>query len=219
VSWRVARDLSSAAEFHARDVPEPASRAAWVCDTTGPALVLGSAQPDARVDRVACAAAGVEVVRRRSGGGAVLVAPGEVLWVDLVLPARDPLWRDDVGQAFLWVGEAWAAALAELGVTPDVHRGALVRNRWSADVCFAGIGPGEVTVAGRKVVGISQRRTRAAARFQCAAIARWAPDELLALLRLDPTERPAAERQLEAVAAPVGVGLDQLLAALLRHLP
>ena len=35
---------------------------------------------------VACAAPGVEVVRRRSGGGAVLLVPGEVVWFDVVVP-------------------------------------------------------------------------------------------------------------------------------------
>ena len=40
-------------------------------------------------------------------------------------------------------------------------------------MCFAAVGPGEVlrsesdSVAGKKVVGISQRRTKDAARFQC----------------------------------------------------
>ena len=159
MSWAVERAPSSAAAFHARDIPDRPERAVWVCDATGPALVLGSAQADATVDREACAAAGIDVVRRRSGGGAVLVVPGEVLWVDLVLPAGDPRWQHDVGRAFHWVGEAWAAALLDLGVEANVHGGGLVRTAWSAEVCFAGLGPGEVTVAGRKVVGISQRRT------------------------------------------------------------
>jgi lipoate-protein ligase A len=162
-------------------------RAVWVCDVTGPALVLGSAQPDGLVDRAACAAAGIEVVRRRSGGGAVLVVPGEVLWVDVVLPAGDSLWQDDIGRASHWVGEAWAAALHELGVSPDVHRGGLVRTKWSEAVCFAGVGAGEVTVQGRKVVGISQRRTRGWARFQCAALGQWDPSAVTSLLGLPPT--------------------------------
>ena len=45
----------------------------WVADPTGPALVLGSAQPESDVR----AGVDIEVVRRRSGGGAVLVVPGE----------------------------------------------------------------------------------------------------------------------------------------------
>ena len=79
-----------------------------------PALVLGSTQAGSvgggRRRR------GVEVVRRRSGGGAVLLEPGAVLWVDVILPAGDPLWVDDVGAPSYWLGEAWAAALAACGV-------------------------------------------------------------------------------------------------------
>jgi hypothetical protein len=40
-------------------------------------------------------------------------------------------------------------------------------------VCFAGLAAGEVIVDGAKVVGISQRRTRAGARFQCSVPLRW----------------------------------------------
>lgn len=196
-------------------MPDPTERAVWVCDATGPALVLGSAQREDRVDRSACAAAGVDVVRRRSGGGAVLVIPGEVLWVDLVLPVGDVLWQDDVGRAFHWVGEAWVAALGDLGVSAEVHRGPLVRSPWSAEVCFAGLGAGEVTVAGRKVVGISQRRTRAASRFQCAALARWDAVAVVSLLGLP----PQAAEDVRGAATGVGPDLESLLAALLLHLP
>ena len=56
-----------------------------------------------------------------------------------------------------------------------VHGPAPPATAWSKLVCFAGLGPGEVTVAGAKVVGMGQRRTRAGALFQCAALLEWAP--------------------------------------------
>jgi hypothetical protein len=58
----------------------------------------------------------------------------------------------------------------------------MTHTAWSRLVCFAGIGPGEVLVGGRKAVGISHRRTRAGARFQCVAHRRWPGEELVALL-------------------------------------
>jgi hypothetical protein len=65
------------------------------------------------------------------------------------------------------------------------------------------------------VVGISQRRTRAAARFQCAAYRRWDPEPLMRLLRLDDEGRKAI--------ADAAVGTDRdptdLVDAFLRHLP
>lgn len=203
--WRVERHLGTAAAFHARVVPEPARRVVWWFEVTGPAVALGSTQPDAVVDRAAAAAAGVDVVRRRSGGGAVWLEPGAVTWVDVVLPAGDPRWVDDVGRSALWLGEAWARALAALGLADlAVHRGPLVRGPWSPLVCFAGLGPGEVLLGGRKVVGISQRRTRGAARFQCAVLHRWDPAPLAEVLAISAAERAALVTDLAAEA--VGIG-------------
>jgi lipoate-protein ligase A len=182
--WSVHRASGSAAEFHQRDLPP--ERAIWIVDVERPALVLGSRQ--AMVD-----IPGIEVVRRRSGGGAVHLVPGGTLWVDVVVPWGDHLWDDDVGRATFWLGDAWAAAVGDGAL---VHRGAMVRNRWSDIVCFAGLGPGEVTVDGRKVVGISQRRTREAARFQCVAYEHWDPRLLATHLSID--------ADLEAMGGGVG---------------
>lgn len=219
--WSVERFREPPSAFHARPLPDEPVRAVWVCEPTVPALVLGSAQRPEVADGHACTAAGVEVVRRRSGGGAVLVVPGDLLWVDLVLPAGDDLWDADVGRAFGWVGETWRRALVDLGVPTDVHAGALVRTDWSTLVCFAGLGPGELTLPATttKVVGISQRRTRECARFQCAALRRWDPAALVQLLALSPAERELAAAELGASAAGLPVSLDALLAAFLRQLP
>ena len=42
----------------------------------------------------------------------------------------------------------------------------MVTTPWSDLVCFAGLGPGEVLLDGRKLVGLSQRRTRNGVRIQ-----------------------------------------------------
>jgi len=221
MSWAVHRAVGSAADLHARPLPERVERAAHVLDVDRSALVLGSAQRDDVVDRDACAAAGVDVVRRRSGGGAVLLDPGGTLWVDLELPRGDPLWHDDVGRAAWWLGEAWAAALAGLGIGDlVVNRGGMERGTWGGLVCFAGLGPGEVTegAAGPKVVGISQRRTRAGARFQCAVARRWEPDRLAGLLALEDGERAALAVDLATAARPVPGPAGALVDALLARL-
>ncbi|HEX2274513.1 MAG TPA: hypothetical protein VHG90_11635, partial [Acidimicrobiales bacterium] len=155
-----------------------------VVEATGPALVLGSTQAMEVADSAAAARAGVAVMRRRSGGGAVLVRPGEVVWVDVFVPAADRLWSPDVGRATHWLGRAWAEALGDVGQAATWHDGPLVSTPWSSLVCFAGLGPGEVLVGDAKVVGVSQRRTRAGALFQCAALLRWAPRDLVELLAL-----------------------------------
>ncbi|HET6834598.1 MAG TPA: hypothetical protein VFH30_12065 [Acidimicrobiales bacterium] len=218
--WELRRLTGPAADLHAEPLPEPPGRAVWVLEASAPALVLGSTQSEEVVDGRAAAAAGIEVARRRSGGGVVLVVPGETAWVDVILPAGDPLWDDDIGRAAHWLGRAWQLALAELSAaSTEVHEGPLACGPLGRLVCFATIGAGEVTVPGgdgpRKVVGISQRRTRAAARFQCAAYRRWDPEPLVRLLRLDDEGRSAV--------ADAAVGTDRepaaLVEAFLRHLP
>lgn len=131
------------------------------------AMVLGSTQADTDVDPDALARRGVQMARRRSGGGAVLLVPGEHTWLDVVVPARDPLWCDDVEAATWWLGEAWAEALAGVGIDGSVHDRGVTDRHAGRVACFAALGPGEVSIDGSKLVGISQRRTREMARFQC----------------------------------------------------
>lgn len=217
--WSVEARTGSAADLHG-DAGEASGRTVRLCEVVAPAVVLGSTQPPEAVDREAAAAAGVAVVRRRSGGGAVLVAPGAQVWVEAWLPSGDPLLDPDVGRSFLWFGEAWRRALADLGVAASVHDGAWQPGPWGRAVCFAGRGPGEVLgPAGAKLVGLAQRRTRAGARFQSSALLRWEPERLVRLLALDDAAARAARRDLETVAAPVGVDPTDLTDRLLGHLP
>jgi len=58
---------------------------------------------------------GLSVSKRRSGGGAVLIVPGEHLWLDFLVPRGDPLWDDDIVAAANWVGELWAVTLESSG--------------------------------------------------------------------------------------------------------
>jgi lipoate-protein ligase A len=220
-AWRVEAVALQVEEAHSADLTGPgSSRLVRVHRIARPTLVLGSTQPAEHVDATAALQAGVDVVRRRSGGGAVLLAPDDVVWVDVVVPSGDPLWVDDVGRAFEWLGDAWVRALGAVGVDgAEVHRGALVRSRWSDRVCFAGLGPGEVTVGGAKVVGISQRRTRHAARFQCAALLRWDVVGILRLLALPGGERAQAEVELFDRAAGVATTPEALVAAFVQALP
>lgn len=159
---------------------------------SGPAVILGSSQPDGTVDAPAARAAGLEVARRRSGGGAVLVVPGETVWLDVTVPAAHPLWDADVRRSFHWLGRAWTAALARHGIVADWHRDGLCSSRWSRLVCFAALGPGEVHRHGRKVVGMSQRRSRPGCLFQCLVNLRFDAGALVGVLALPDAERAAA---------------------------
>ena len=147
-------------------------------EPTRPAVVLGSGQdsPDGLTERAT--AAGLDVVRRRSCGGAVVVRPDCMMWVDVLLPRDDLWWDDDVGRSSRWLGEAWKVALVAAGSgigTKDDQAEFRVADEGSCGatglaVCFAAATAGEVMVGRRKVVGISQRRDRFGARFQCAVL-------------------------------------------------
>lgn len=226
-AWEVTTWSGPAAGLHGREVPVDGRRHVWVLEPGRPALVLGSTQPDTLVDAAVLAGRGIDRVRRRSGGGAVLLIPGRTLWVDVVVPRGDPLWDDDVTASFAWLGEAWRTALAAVGVEGDVHAGPLERRRWGRLVCFAGVGAGEVVVGGRKVVGLSQRRTRDAARFQSVVEVgeRTAdpslPTATVDLLTepVDPAERAELIALLRRTTGPVAVDRAVLLARLLAALP
>lgn len=197
-----------------------------VLTVSAPTIVLGSSQSFTVVNEAAVANRGIDVVRRRSGGGAVWL-DDDLLWVDVYVPAADRLWDDDIGRSTWWLGQAWADALAASGVEcADVHRGAMRRNEWSSLVCFAGLGPGEVTREGRKVVGISQRRNRDGALLQCGVVRRWEPDRFLRCLGLIDAGNDMARaghaghggHALDAVGGGIGAAADDALAWFLAHL-
>ena len=218
-SWPVERLRGSAGALHDRPLGPDVTRRVLVLEVERPALVLGSTQRETDADVLALDAFDVELARRRSGGGAVLLVPGQTLWVDVELPRADPLWDDDIVRSFEWLGQSWLLALAELGVQADVHRGGVRETAWSRKVCFGGLGPGELTVGGHKLVGISQRRTRDGARFQCVVHRRWDPVPLLGLLALHHRERAAALCDLALVGAGLDVAPDRVVDGLVRHLP
>jgi lipoate-protein ligase A len=189
---------------HFRSEPR---RLALVRDVSGPVLVLGSTQPPELVDPLAMRQREVQLARRRGGGGAVYLEPGNPLWLDAWIPRDDPLWTVDVSVAAEWVGAWWADALGQLGANGlTVHTGRSVPGDLGELVCFAGRGPGEVFDRARKVVGLSQWRSREGALFSSCAYDAWDPTPLLELLNID--EHSQAE--LAPRLARVAVGLRQL---------
>jgi len=197
LSSTLRRSRATAGEFHAADlldgVTPGGAAVVWEHEVTAPALVLGSTQGDDVADHAACRARGIEVVRRRSGGGAVLLLPGGVTWVDVILPAGGPGWSDDVHRPMVWLGEHLAEVVRAVTGRHDVevHAGAMVTTEWSRAVCFDGLGAGEVVLDGAKLVGISQRRTRAGARLQCCWYSSHDPAILPGLLAA--AHRPPVE--------------------------
>ena len=229
--WDIEHSSGSVCDlFGLEEPPHGTSRLARLHTVERPGLVLGSAQSSDTADRSRAASAGVDIIRRRSGGGAVLLGPGTQVWADFFVTAGDPLWHDDVALAARWVGRLWASAVARFVTEPcSLHSGRLVADRWGRLVCFAGAGPGEVFLGGRKVVGVSQRRSRHRVRFQTAA--RLQPDaaraaaissgddlDELGLLDLSPTERAEGRTVLASRCTAIPATEPDLTRALIQAL-
>lgn len=247
----------TAQELHRADMSAE-GRCVRLNSVSRPAIVLGSSQLAAGDWAEVAERSGADLARRRSGGGAVWLAPGEQCWVDLWLPSGDPLWCADVGQSSWWLGECWAQALtaldrrvAEAGddgeqradrsdlptasllaIAPQVHRGPMIDRELGQIACFAGLGPGEVSVNYRKIVGISQRRSRLGARFQCVVYTTWNPELFLTVLQSGDSLTGAALGAPLQAALRSGVGVvrvregsppilaeQQIFEALRAHLP
>ena len=164
----------TAADFHAMELPY--ERALWWCNVETPTVILGSTQSIDDVNQKSADESGVLVSRRRSGGGAVFVHPSDSVWIDITISRDDPLWKDDVAQSMLWLGELFVEALSPW-VRADVYRDSFSTGVDGRVVCFASSSPGEVFVGANKLVGISQRRGREGARFQCVLYRHWRPGE------------------------------------------
>lgn len=210
---RITHWAGPAAALHARPITPP--NRLNELHATRPAIVLGRAQKVRDDIEAVARVAGFGVARRVSGGTAVLVGPGECVWVDVVVERDGPGWNDDIGKAGCWMGNQWVGALAEAGVVgATVHRGGMQKRPGSDAVCFAGVGPGEVLAAnGAKIVGISQRRTRAWALFQCAIPLRWDAAPLIAVI--GPSAEPAADAAVAVLPPETASAAVSALARLL----
>lgn len=216
-AWHVASRRGTAGDLHALDLPE--GRSIHVMVPTSPALVLGSTQSSTLVNAQTAAAEGVDICQRRTGGGVVFVHPEHSVWIDVVIPRDDSLWVDDVARSSLWLGNAFVAALTACDMTDiGVYTGDMVRGEIGAAVCFASAAPGEVFFFAAKdhmkVVGISQRRGRIGARFQCILYRKWKPQEWSGHL----TDVAIATATNELAVRSVDVSAEDLVENLRREL-
>ncbi len=187
-----------------RNLREPTMIVARV---TRPTLVLGSAQARGVIND---AAVGVTTVRRRRGGGGVVLLQPRDLWVDWWIPHGDERWDADVHGSSLRAGGWWIEALTPFVDAPlVVHEGALEGPMAFRVVCFAGRGPGEVFLDGRKIVGVTQWRVREGV-FLSSVLRAGATTDVLAYLvhvpdglaeALDPGPVPAIHPDDEGILA------------------
>ena len=189
----------TAADFHAMELPY--ERALWWCNVETPTLILGSSQSLDDLNQKSADESGVLVSRRRSGGGAVFVHPSDSVWIDITIIRDDPLWKDDVAQSMLWLGEVFVEALSPW-VHAEVFRDTFSNGIDGRVVCFASSSPGEVFIGANKLVGISQRRGRDGARFQCVLYRHWRPGEWSQILASSDVRSRVAEIAVSTLDIP-----------------
>jgi lipoate-protein ligase A len=151
-----------------------------------PALSLGRFQPDDDVDHAACAAHGVEVVRRPTGGRALLHGADVTYSVAFAQPAGE---AGGVDALYEWLAAGLIAGLERLGVDA-----AIARNEGPGGaVCFAGQQGADLRVGDRKLCGSAQvRRDGAVLQHGSVLRDRLAFDEL-DLVNARPGELPVEE--------------------------
>jgi lipoate-protein ligase A len=133
-------------------------------------LSLGYSQRLDPQRTIRCAAAGVGIVRRVTGGGAVLHG-GDLTYC---LTAPEGLLPEGLRGSYRLVADALIAGLRSLGVA--AVRTAAPPGASSGFDCFTVSAEDEICVAGRKLVGSAQRRARGGV-LQHGSI-RLAPDPL-----------------------------------------
>ena len=148
-----------------------------------PTLVLGGNQSRdvIDVDRT-----GSMALRRRKGGGGLVLLQPDDLWIDWWIPVDDLRWSSDVRRSAILVGHWWHDVLVStISGEVRVHEGPLEGEPAHRVVCFAGCGPGEVFVAGRKAVGVTQWRVREGV-FLSSVLPAQASSDVVALLAAAP---------------------------------
>jgi lipoate-protein ligase A len=121
-----------------------------------PALSLGWHQDIGDIDLEKCAEAGIDVVRRPTGGRAILHSDEVTYSVVMVASQKSVLsvYRD-VSEALVMGLRALGADVALEKTQPNFP---LLYRSSSAAACFASSARYEIHVAGRKLVGSAQRR-------------------------------------------------------------
>lgn len=141
-----------------------------------PTLSLGYAQPLAAADHQRARRLGVGIVRRPTGGRAVVHA--DELTYALAAPSDSGALSGGVATSYRRISAGLQAGLRLLGATVDVARSGVAPSPVGKGACFSARTRYEISVGGRKLVGSAQRR-REGRLLQHGSLLLGAPDAAL----------------------------------------
>ena len=123
-----------------------------------PAVSIGYGQEaENEIDPGQCERYGIDLVRRITGGRAVL--HDQELTYSLVAPESHPALGGRSGMMLRAVSEALVETLKSFDIPAESAMEGRCGSGGNDDVCFTATGRYEITVAGRKLAGSAQRRS------------------------------------------------------------
>lgn len=123
-----------------------------------PCVSLGRSQSAMELDLKACRVAGIDCVRRPTGGRAILHR--DELTYSICMPLHDPRSAGDILESYRRISDGLAEGLRSLGLVVECARPGGERS--SSAACFDAPADHEITIGGRKMVGSAQFRARGA---------------------------------------------------------
>ncbi|HUI88589.1 MAG TPA: biotin/lipoate A/B protein ligase family protein [Anaerolineales bacterium] len=123
-----------------------------------PCLSLGYAQPFADVDVQRLDDHGWEVVRRPTGGRAILHT--DELTYSVIAPTNEPRLAGSVLESYNRLARALLQAVKSLGLPVEIKEEAGAPQKTANPVCFEVPSAYEITVHGKKLIGSAQARRK-----------------------------------------------------------
>lgn len=162
-------------------------------------LSLGYGQPATDADRERIAARGWQIVRRATGGRAILHT--DELTYSVTLPLAHPLATGSIVDSYRRLSAALLRALQRLGASVDADEKA-PGTKLIGPICFEVPSDYEITANGKKLVGSAQMRKQGAA-LQHGSLPLWGDVARIcdALVFVDETVREQAKARVRERAA------------------
>jgi lipoate-protein ligase A len=155
-AWNMAVD-EAILEYAGQGKVQPTLRLyAW----NPPCLSLGYAQPNNDVDRASLNLYGWQLVRRPTGGRAILHT--DELTYSIMGPASEPRLAGSVLESYQRLSRALLAALQSLGINAQATtiNDSVTPNNDTNPVCFEAPSYYEITFNGKKLIGSAQARRK-----------------------------------------------------------